>query len=610
VVGVVYDYTDTFARGVPVTVRGQAGSKTLIDGRVQLPNVTTGGILVVGDSKTTPTLLFPFSADSTGTFLERPLHLPALESGISASLPSSISAVTTVSGDALPGVSLTFGAGSNISGSSGVDVRVLGVSPSRLPVPVRGGSGSRSEPRAAYLIEPHQATFSPAATLRVPVLEATSSGPFDAYRVDTGSGLWVKHADNVAPVTSGSIVSFELSVTEATLYAVVPRTAPTTVTVTGRVVAGGLPVVGYRASCWNRVSKPTGEDGTFTIDDVPNVYGVFLVRAFPEKPGSTHKPEFVLATSVSQAFGDVVVTARPPDLIRPTVRSTSPVAGSSDQSRSAQIVVTFSEAIDPTLVQAFKVTGPKGDVAGTFSFDNAFTVRLRPQERLDPSADYTILVEASVQDLSGNLLEDTPPNFKFTTQAGTPDPPPTDTLAFGLQPLTGAAGDVIKIAGRGYTGGTTAKFGGFQALVRSETVDQIEVDVPGTTPAGDVTIALDAGGTAIKSLQPLVLDLRASVAVIYSGTTPQTPLVALDRTSPPAQIVIDGKNVGGASVTIDGVSIAAVDSTVLVGADTVATGRTISLGIPAPATIVSGPVVVRGANGEPSRTYRFLQVKE
>ena len=56
--------------------------------------------------------------------------------------------------------------------------------------------------------------------------------------------------------------------------------------------------------------------------------------------------------------------------------------------------------------------------------------------------------------------------------------------------------------------------------------------------------------------------------------------------------------------------IAAVDSQVTVGTQSVATGRTVSLPNPAPATLFSGPVVLRGKNGKPSATYRFLQVRE
>ena len=74
--------------------------------------------------------------------------------------------------------------------------------------------------------------------------------------------------------------------------------------------------------------------------------------------------------------------------------------------------------------------------------------------------------------------------------------------------------------------------------------------------------------------------------------------------------LVDGNNVGGSSITVDGIGIAAVDSTIVVGGVTVATGRTITLPTPAPATLVSGPVVLRGANGKVGATYRFLQVRE
>ena len=82
-------------------------------------------------------------------------------------------------------------------------------------------------------------------------------------------------------------------------------------------------------------------------------------------------------------------------------RSTSPAAGSTNVSRSTQVTVRFSEAIDSQQLNAFKLVGPKGEVAGAYSFDNPFTVRLRPQQRLDPSSDYQIVVERSVQDEAG-----------------------------------------------------------------------------------------------------------------------------------------------------------------------------------------------------------------
>ena len=61
---------------------------------------------LVGDSLTAPALLVPFVGNSQGTFVERPVYLPALESGIGGNLPSTTAAVTTISGNELPGVSL------------------------------------------------------------------------------------------------------------------------------------------------------------------------------------------------------------------------------------------------------------------------------------------------------------------------------------------------------------------------------------------------------------------------------------------------------------------------------------------------------------------------
>ena len=61
---------------------------------------------------------------------------------------------------------------------------------------------------------------------------------------------------------------------------------------------------------------------------------------------------------------------------------------------------------------------------------------------------------------------------------------------------------------------------------------------------------------------------------------------------------------------MDGVEIAAVDSQVLVGGVLVTTGRKVALSKPAPVSLLSGPVVLRGANGEPSASYRFLLVRD
>ena len=607
--GVVLDYTDSFARGVPVSVSGTSTQgKTIIDGRILLPNTSGARLLRVGDSLTTPTLLVPYTSTQGGTFLARPVYLPSLGTGISGTLPATIGSVTTISGESLAGVSLRLETGTAVSNNARGEVEILGVSASRLPVALRAGSNAQAEPRAAFLVEPHGVGFSPPATLTIPRLDPLASGPFDVYRIEPSTGLWTRVQTGVSPVNNGQ--DLEISVDLGTLYCAVPQGVSATVTVTGRVVSGGAPVEGYRAECWNRSSAPTGPDGIFTIGEVPISFGAYLVRVYPAQPGGTHLPEVVLATSTNPVLGDVGVAARPPDRLRPTVRVTSPTKDQANVPRGTQIVVTFSEAIDPTLAAPYRVVGPKGEVAGSYGFDSAFAVRFRPSLRLEPNDRYTIVVDTKVSDLAGNFLNDDVISFAFTTEAGAPDPPPVDTLAFGIAPLSAAAGAALKIPGRNYTGGTSVSFGAFGGVVQSESGDLITVTVPTTTPAGNATVSLQAGSLAVASLQPLVLDLRGTVARILSGTSNSTALVALERSLPPAQVVVDGSNLGGTGVTLDGVGIAAVDSTVLVGGVNVARGRILTLATPVPATLLSGPVVVRGANANPGAAYRFLLVRE
>jgi hypothetical protein len=606
VTGLLLDYTDTLQSAVPVSILGSSISgRTTIDGRVLLGAAPASGarVLRVGDSVDTPTLLIPYTA-TNDLYLDRPVHLPHLSSGIQSSVPTPLTGNTTLTSTNLPGVSLALTTGTTITGPYAGSLAVVAVSPSRLPASIGAGIG---EPRAAYLVEPSGVTFSNSAVLTVPRLDS-GAGPFDAYRVSLSTGQWVLAESNVTTTANDYVLSI---VNTGTMWCVVPQTAPATVTVTGRIVAGTQPVAGYVASCWNRSSAPTAADGAFKIENVPSSFGAYLVRVQPSRPGVDFDPEVVTAISINSALGsDISVTARVPDRIRPTVVSTNPAAGKTSISRSTQITVTFSEPIDRSLAKPFKVLGLNGDVAGQYSYDNAFTARFRPQLNLGPSEDVFIVVDADVQDLSGNdLIADTV-SFKFTTKGGAPDPPPTDTLAFGLAPLSGIVGDSVSISGRNYTGGTTVKFGSTTALVPQETTDTVAATVPDFEPAGDVTVSLSAAGTAISTLQPLVFDLRATVSTIFNDLVSSTPLTFVDRAAPPTNLLIDASNSGNTSVTIDGVSQSASNFQETVGAVLVTTGRQITLPTPASATLLTGPVVLRGSNGKAGATYRFLHVRD
>lgn len=601
--GVVYDYADEPARGVPVRVVGGPAGGSRIDGVFAL-GPTSSGVLRIGDSVSTPTLLVPFTTSGGVTFLDRPVYLPALESGVGANLPSTVTTPTTIEGDALPGVRLELTASTSVSLPPGTstEVRVVGVSPSRLPTALPGGRA----PRAAFLVEPHGVTFTPAATLRLPRLDPAAAGPFDAYAVSTSTGEWELLAANVT--VNGD--ELEVPVTTGTLVAVVPSAPPTLVDITGRIVAGTQPVAGFRASCWNVASAPTGADGRFLIEDVPASYALFYLRAYPAQPGLDFAPTVNLLATTSQTPGDLSVSARTPDFQRPFVRQTSPVDGQQNVGPEVQVVVTFSEPIDRAITEPFELRGRTGKVAGRLNFDNAFTVRFIPTQQLELSQRYTILLERGVTDLSGNRLDDGKIAFDFTTRGGNPAAPPTDTIAFGISPLQGVSGDTITILGRNFTGGSTVTFGGAAALVTGETSEEVRARVPDSQPAGDVTLTLQSGGVTVGALRPLVLDLRAQVLALFEGASPDTLLTVVDRAAPPARFTVDGSNVGGTQVSVDGLSIAAVDSTELVGGVSVATGRAVSLTTPAPATLLTGPVVVRGANGRAAATYRFLQVRE
>lgn len=606
VTGLLLDYTDALQRAVPVSIVGTSISgATTIDGRILLGSAPGSGahVLRVGDSVNTPTLLIPYTA-TTDLYLDRPVHLPHLSSGIQSSVPTPLPTNTTLTSTNLPGVSLALTTGTTITGAYAGSLAVVAVSPSRLPASIGAGIG---EPRAAYLVEPNGITFSTSAVLTVPRLDS-SAGPFDAYRISLSTGQWVLAEANITVTANDYVISL---VNTGTLWCVVPQAAPTTVTVTGRIVAGTQPVAGYVASCWNRSSVPTAADGAFEIEDVPSSYGAYLVRVQPSRPGVDFDPEVVTAISINPALGsDISVTARAPDRIRPTVVSTNPAAGKTNISRSTQVTVTFSESIDTSLAKPFKVVGLNGDVPGQYSYDNAFTARFRPQSNLGAAEDVFIVVDADVQDLSGNDLKANTISFKFTTKGGAPDPPATDTLAFGLEPLTGVVGDTVSVPGRNYTGGTSVKFGSTTALVPQETTDTVNATVPDFEPAGDVTVSLSAAATAIATLQPLVFDLRATVTTIFDDLVSSTPLAFVDRAAPPTNLLIDASNSGNTSVTVDGVSHSAINFQETVGAVLVTTGRQINLPTPASATLLTGPVVLRGSNGKASATYRFLHVRD
>ncbi|HOU13610.1 MAG TPA: Ig-like domain-containing protein [Anaerolineae bacterium] len=94
------------------------------------------------------------------------------------------------------------------------------------------------------------------------------------------------------------------------------------------------------------------------------------------------------------------------DVTSPTITGRYPAPDAADLPLSVNVVVTFSETINPaTLTGNFTLVGPYGAVPAALSYNPATSVAtLNPSSNLLPTARYTATVAASVADWAGNTL--------------------------------------------------------------------------------------------------------------------------------------------------------------------------------------------------------------
>lgn len=120
----------------------------------------------------------------------------------------------------------------------------------------------------------------------------------------------------------------------------------------------------------------------------------------------------------SAAAGTYTATYAP-DSTSPTVISTSPAAGAMGVSQSAVVTATFSEAMDPTTLNAntFVLRNSSNVVApANVTYTAATrTATLTPNSPLAAGATYTANLTTSVKDLSGNALANL--TWSFSTAA-------------------------------------------------------------------------------------------------------------------------------------------------------------------------------------------------
>lgn len=94
------------------------------------------------------------------------------------------------------------------------------------------------------------------------------------------------------------------------------------------------------------------------------------------------------------------------DTTPPTITGRAPAPNATDQPLSVNVVVTFSEAINPaTLTGNFTLVGPYGAVPAALTYNPAtFAATLNPASNLLPTARYTATVAAAIADWAGNPL--------------------------------------------------------------------------------------------------------------------------------------------------------------------------------------------------------------
>ena len=218
----------------------------------------------------------------------------------------------------------------------------------------------------------------------------------------------------------------------------------------------------------------------------------------------------VTATDSSGNTASATITVtRLADTTRPTVVSTSPVAGATGVAVNAALVATFSEAMDSASVNVGTITlkdNLNNPIAASVSYD-ALTLRgrLTPSSLLNYSTNYTATLTTGVRDAAGNALV-MPYVFTFTTGANPDTTPPV------IQSVSPAAGSTCAST----SSALTVTFGEDMdpATVNAST---FRLTGPGSTAVSGVVAYLNR--TASFSPDTALAPVSAYTAALTTGMT-------------------------------------------------------------------------------------------
>jgi uncharacterized repeat protein (TIGR01451 family) len=159
---------------------------------------------------------------------------------------------------------------------------------------------------------------------------------------------------------------------------------------------------------------------TFTASFVPSVplapYTAYSARLTTDVKDTTGNP---LAADYVWTFTTGALDTTPPSIV-----AQFPAAGALDAPLGTNVIITFSEELNPaTVVEAnFTLLGPYGLVPWDgLSYDSGlYEITLNPNGLLLPTTRYTVTVDANVTDWAGLPVPAGQRTLSFTTQAEPP----------------------------------------------------------------------------------------------------------------------------------------------------------------------------------------------
>ncbi|MCP4693427.1 MAG: hypothetical protein GY859_35640 [Desulfobacterales bacterium] len=234
------------------------------------------------------------------------------------------------------------------------------------------------------------------------------------------------------------------------------------------------------------------------------------------------------------------------DVLRPAVLSKAPVG--SDVSVDAEVVITFTEPMDPASITTavFTLQNGAGDVAGAVSLDGA-DATFTPDQPLDYETVYTATMTTGAMDLAGNHMQ-YDYYWQFTTEEAPDLTPPfvtaVDPVDLAVDVPVGATLSVTFSEEMDAATLTTA------TLI----IDDGASDIPGTvSAAGDAATftpdaALSYGAMYTATVAAGVADLAGNPLVSdYTWT-----FTTLESYTVSGQITLDGLGLSGVQLSLVG----------------------------------------------------------